>query len=84
MGFPLKDLFIRAPNTIREIETMDLIPLSPNDSLSMEESCIFVSQLNPLLPRFLKPKKFLLEEDVIVIMLETLLKVGKVEGINSL
>lgn len=52
-------------------------------SLGMEELSISIPQLNPLLPRFLEPLEFLLKEDLVVLLLELLLKQDKSNRVNS-
>jgi len=69
LGLILKSVAIRGPSTTRELKSMNSISFSSDDSLSMEEGSIFVFKFDPLFSRFLVPKYFFLEKDVVVFLL---------------
>lgn len=69
LRFFLENVAVRGPSTTRELKPMDSVSLSSNDSLGMEECSVFIPKLDPLLSRFLVPKHFFLEEDVVIFLL---------------
>jgi len=48
LSFMLECVAIKGPSTTRELKSMNLISLSSNFSLSMEESGVFIPKLNLL------------------------------------
>jgi len=69
LSFFLENGTISCPNAIQELESMDSIFLSSDDSLSMKERTIFVIKFDPFFSGFLIPKHFFLKKDVIVLLL---------------
>ncbi|MCH94566.1 hypothetical protein A2U01_0015529 [Trifolium medium] len=63
---------------------MNTVAILSDDSLSVEKSDIFISELDPLLSKFLVPMHLFLEEDVVVFALKVTLKKDMMEGVNSL
>lgn len=77
VSFLLKSAIISAPVTIREIYAMNFATLPTNQSLSMEEFRIAITQSNPFFSGLLIPKNLLLEQNSVIILLEISLKINK-------
>jgi hypothetical protein len=60
LSFIFKNIIISAPNAIWEMQAMDFVSFSSYHSRSMEKFGIAISQLDPLVSRFLVPQQLLL------------------------
>lgn len=64
------------------MEAMNFVLLPPSYGLSMEEGCISTSQLNPLLPRFLKPISLLLKQYSFIFLENITLQINKTSRVH--
>jgi hypothetical protein len=60
LSFIFKNIIISAPNAIWEMQAMDFVSFSSHHSCGMEKCGISVSQLDPLVFRFLVPQNLFL------------------------
>lgn len=63
---------------------MYLVPFPSHYSLSVKETSVTATKLNPLLSRLLEPQGFLLEKSVLIFHRKLLLEIGEVGRVHTL
>lgn len=74
VGLLFKYFLISLPRIILQENAKNFIPFPTNNRLSVEETSVFIVETHLLLSTFLIPQKFILEKDLIVLIMELFLR----------